>query len=534
MKNGISKTLAVVILLSLGHVSLPAQAAKKEGVGKAIISIGKVFSKGKDGTENKLKRRGKVFEGDTITVGNKSRLQLRFVDNQLVVLKANTVFRIDEYKFKDKKDNNKSAALSLLKGGMRSVTGLIGKSARDKYKVKTPVATMGVRGTHYVIQICSGNCGAGVQGIVGTVLQGAIVMTNDAGTQQFGTDQFFNVPSNDEAPKTITNPPTVLISRATTTSDESEGSGDGDSTGTSTGDDGTGTTGDGTDTTATFSSTEQTAITTTIGDLNPTNPFIPGTPAPFGAGLVISGATAQVDGAGGGVAIEGVNGLIDIAEVNGVGNQPVSSILVDQFGVAEYQVKLGAVAMDQGGDPMLGINWGRWASDDVIFNDNGVEASLLTGLAFIYSPNLTPQAAIDARSDFTTYALVDGPGFRDETGAIVSGSLFVDIDFFSAEVIDFYGTISGNGRTYGVGIDLPMMVNAPLADLSNGSEIPIFAGCSGCPAGITLLTGSAGGAFVGPNAEALIGYFGLNGSDGAGTDIGVSGAGKFDDVGCAC
>ena len=521
MKNCISKTVAIVVMLALGHAPIQVQAAAKDGVGKAIISIGKVFSKSKDGTENKLKRRGKVFEGDTITVGKKSRLQLRFVDNQLVVLKADTVFRIDEYKFKDKKDSDKSAALSLLKGGMRSVTGLIGKSARDKYKVKTPVATMGVRGTHYVIQICSGNCGDGVQGIVGTVLQGAIVMSNDAGSQEFGTDQFFNVPSNNEAPKAITNPPRVLISRATSTSDEEEGD-DTDASST-----------DGSDTSAGFTAGEQETVTTTEGVVDPNNPdpVIPGDPAPAGAGLVIAGISQAEGGAGGGIGIEGQNALIDIAEIDGVGNQPVSSIILDQAGSAEFQIRLGAVATEQGGDGMLGVNWGRWASEDVIFKDNGSNSSLATGLAFIYSPNITPQSAIDARSDFATFSLAGGPSIRDETGALISGSLFFDIDFMSAEVVDFYGSLSGNGRLYNIGIDLPPMVNAPLADLSNGNQIPIIAGCMGCPSGITTLNGFAGGAFVGPTAQALIAYFGLNGTNGAGVNIGVSGAGKFDDMG---
>jgi len=518
MNRFIIKAIVSTGLVCLSIVITPVQAAP--GVGKAIISIGSVVTTSKDGVEKKLKRRGKVFEGDTIKVGNKSRVQLRFVDNQLVVLKANTVFRIDEYKFKDKKDQNKSAALSLLKGGMRSITGAIGKSSRDKYKVKTPVATMGVRGTHYVIQICDGQCGAGVKGIVGTVLEGSIVMANDGGSQEFGTDQFFNVPSQGEAPKTITNPPTILISRAgtTTTSGEDDGT-------TSTGDDG-GTI---------FTSGDQSTVTTTTGVLNTsTQSFIVGTPAPAGAGLAIAGISPGDDGAGGIFGREGINALIDLATVNGVGNQPVSSIILDAFGSAEFNVLLGGEATEQGGDGMLGINWGRWASSDVEVEDNGVPTSLLTGLAFVYSPNITPQSAIDSRMDFTTYSFAAGPSFRDETGALVTGSLFIDIDFSANKIVAFGGGLSGNGRIYS-GITLDGVMDVPLANLASGGEIPIMSGCSGCPAGISILHGSAGGALVGPNAEAFIGYFGLGGSgvDGMGNpvDIGVSGAGKFDDIG---
>jgi len=522
MKNCISKTLTMVALVALSQVSVSAYAATA-GVGKAIISIGKVTSKNKDGVENKLKRRGKVFEGDTITVGKKSRLQLRFIDNQLVVLKANTVFRIDEYKFKDKKDQNKSASLSLLKGGMRSVTGLIGKSARDKYKVKTPVATMGVRGTHYVIQICSGDCGAGVQGIVGTVLQGAIVMSNDAGTQEFGTDQFFNVPSNNETPKTITNPPRVLISRATTSSGDSEG---GDGTGDGIGGDGTG---DGT--TTTFSSTEQTTVTTTTGTVSPTSPFLTGTPAPAGAILVIAGQSDEIDGAGGIIGTEGGNALIDLATINGVGNQPVSSILIDQFGTAEFQVRAGAVATEQGGD-MLGINWGRWATEDILFKDNGVETTLLNGFAFVYSPNPTTPAQLAGLTGAHSYVLSGGPSFRDESGVAVSGVIQLDVDFMSGDIFSVFGSLSGNGRDYSFNLDSSLLVDTmgvvPLSDLQSGGFIPLIGGCMNGDCGMsTLILGDGSAAFVGPNAERLIGYFGLNGTTQMGQNIGISGAGVF-------
>ena len=511
MKNCISKIFTMVVLLALSQVSVSAYAATA-GVGKAIISIGKVTSKNKDGVEAKLKRRGKVFEGDTITVGNKSRLQLRFVDNQLVVLKANTVFRIDEYKFKGKKDNNKTAALSLLKGGMRSVTGLIGKSARDKYKVKTPVATMGVRGTHYVIQICSDNCGPGVQGIVGTVLQGAIVMSNDAGTQQFGTDQFFNVPSNDEAPKTITNPPRVLISRASTSSGDGEEGDDSSSTD---------------DTTVpSFTVNEEGTITTSAGPLN-TDPFYTGAPAPAGAVIAIAGNDGGVDGAGGGTGIEGTNALIDLASINGADNQPVSSIILDQFGTVEFQVKTGAVASEQGGD-MLGVNWGRWASDDVVVKDNGSEISLLTGLPFIYSPNPTSFATLSGLNGMGAYTLTAGPTIQDENGAILSGFVDVLVDFGNNRVDDFTGSLSGgvmgDVRNYSFGA----VSAATFSSLQAGGTIDLAGSCDGgvCST-MTPLTGDAGLQFIGPNAEAIIGYFGLNGTGVMSENIGVSGVGLF-------
>jgi len=520
MKQSILKTIIPATLFSLCLVISPVKAATS--VGKAIISIGKVVTVSKDGAEKKLKRRGKVYEGDTIKVGEKSRLQIRFIDNQLVVLKANTVFRIDEYKFKDKNDKDKSAALSLLKGGMRSITGVIGKKPSDKYKVKTPVATMGVRGTHYVIQICDGNCGEGIQGIVGTVLDGQIVMGNDGGSQTFGTDQFFNVPSQNDAPRTITNPPTVLISRATTTSDgegenasaDGNGSTDGDSETIILVDDST-----------TFTVGEQDEIPTTTGIIDPIQPpnFIQGTAAPNGALLVLAGMMAEIDGAGGTIGEEGGNALIDIATINMVGNQPVSAFILDPMGSAAFAVITGSVATEIGGNGMLGVNWGRWNNGTFDFKDDGVTSSLLDpGFAFVYSDNATLPSSLSSFMSVNTYNLTAGPSIRDETGAVVTGAVSFIANFSTQSITAFGGTLAGNGRTYsGLNLVSPVSFTA----LASGSELDLGGLCTGgaCSAGLSL-TGTAGVGFVGSGAEGAIGYFGLN--DATGT-VGVSGAGLF-------
>ena len=533
MRKSQFKVSITAALLCMSFALTPAQAAT--GVGKAIISIGKVLTTNKDGVEKKLKRRGKVFEGDTINVGKKSRLQLRFIDNQLVVLKANTVFRIDEYKFKDKNDKNKSAVVSLLKGGMRSVTGLIGKSARDKYKVKTPVATMGVRGTHYVLQICNGQCGDGVVGIVGTVLQGEIEMFNDTGSQLFGTDQFFNVPSMDQPPQTIVNPPPILISRAPPPEE-----GEGDAPPPGEGDapppppPGDGTLADGGDPLPPppddggplppppDGGSGPGALPPPPINEPPMVPTIQGSPAPAGAVLAIAGITSSVDGAGSIVGVQGVNANIGLATIGMAANQAVGANISDQEGVVEYKITEGSVPVEVGGNGMIGVNWGRWQNSDIQFIDgSGGSSTLLTGLAFVYSPNATTPAQLAGLSSFQTYDLMGGPSIRDESGAILSGGASIDVDFSTQQIVDFYGGLSGNGRSYSFGAT----GSTSFSSLSAGGDIALDGICSGgACGGSTTLTGSATGTFVGPNAEGVIGTFGLN--DGSG-NVGVSGAGLF-------
>ena len=69
----------------------------------------------------------------------------------LGLLRERTAFRIDEYKFEGGEDGR--GIFTLLAGGMRTVTGLIGRAAgqRGNYAVNTPTSTIGIRGTDFVV-----------------------------------------------------------------------------------------------------------------------------------------------------------------------------------------------------------------------------------------------------------------------------------------------------------------------------------------------------------------------------------------------
>jgi hypothetical protein len=68
-----------------------------------------------------------VESGDTLSVGDKSTLQVRFTDESVVALRANSQFRIENYRY-DKNAETDRSLLGLIRGGMRTITGLIGKA----------------------------------------------------------------------------------------------------------------------------------------------------------------------------------------------------------------------------------------------------------------------------------------------------------------------------------------------------------------------------------------------------------------------
>ncbi|MGE5466715.1 MAG: hypothetical protein ACM3Y9_04750, partial [Ignavibacteria bacterium] len=132
-------------------------------------------------------------------------------DNSEVVLRPNSQLKIDGYKFNQAKPENDNVVLSMFKGGLRAVTGLIGKRNHDKVNFSTATATIGIRGTHFGALLCQNDCGkvpttsgqAPANGLHVDVADGAILVKNGAGQIQVNAGQFGFVAGANAAPQVV-------------------------------------------------------------------------------------------------------------------------------------------------------------------------------------------------------------------------------------------------------------------------------------------------------------------------------------------
>lgn len=99
-----------------------------------------------------------IQDRDLLRTGAASNLQVRFIDESIVSLKESSELRIDDFRFSGKEDGNERGFLSLLKGGLRTVTGLVGRANHANYRLSTTTATIGIRGTDYAATLCQGDC----------------------------------------------------------------------------------------------------------------------------------------------------------------------------------------------------------------------------------------------------------------------------------------------------------------------------------------------------------------------------------------
>ena len=160
----------------LALVSAALSEAALANTGHVDFAIGNVVVTEASGRAHALLKGAEVGSGDKIASGADGRAQIRFSDGAYVSLQPNTEFDIKEYRYSGKADGTESALFGLFKGAMRTVTGLVGRANKSRYRIATPTATIGIRGTGGLIQV--NNDGSTL--VIGT--SGIWSLTNNGGS----------------------------------------------------------------------------------------------------------------------------------------------------------------------------------------------------------------------------------------------------------------------------------------------------------------------------------------------------------------
>jgi hypothetical protein len=131
---------ASVALSALAVVaSTQLASAQPSGIVIAVVQSAQI-----DGQTGKkiLQPEAPVFSGDHIATGAIGEAQVRFRDNTKLVVGPNSMMVIDAFVFSDVNTARK-ISINVVRGAFRFITG---NSPKDAYSIKTPTATIGVRG----------------------------------------------------------------------------------------------------------------------------------------------------------------------------------------------------------------------------------------------------------------------------------------------------------------------------------------------------------------------------------------------------
>ena len=125
-----------------------------------------------------LRTGDQVAQGDTVITGANSATVLKFDDGQVVALTANSRMQVTNYQYNPQTESG-NVLLSLVSGGMRAITGLIGRRAPSQVAYRAATATIGIRGTDVTIATSEGNVVVTVtNGVISFSFQGQTLTIN--------------------------------------------------------------------------------------------------------------------------------------------------------------------------------------------------------------------------------------------------------------------------------------------------------------------------------------------------------------------
>ena len=163
------RDLFLSLLLFFSSSALWAES-EPSPVGEVTLVLGVSVVHPHDGSEGMQIRRGDpVYAGDRIETQSNGHVHLRFSDDGLVSVRPNSRLQIQRYDYDPSRPSESVVKFELEEGVTRAISGKAAKEARDQFRLNTPIAAIGVRGTDFVVS-------AGLDTTRARVNEGAIVM----------------------------------------------------------------------------------------------------------------------------------------------------------------------------------------------------------------------------------------------------------------------------------------------------------------------------------------------------------------------
>lgn len=124
-----------------------AEAATR--VGQVALSVGHTYRIGADGQRLALKTGDPLHELDRIVTGQDALLMVVFIDQARLSLRPDTEVLIRRYRL-DPSGVDTQLDMELVRGTVRQISGEAARRQPERYRLNTPIATIGVRGTDFL------------------------------------------------------------------------------------------------------------------------------------------------------------------------------------------------------------------------------------------------------------------------------------------------------------------------------------------------------------------------------------------------
>ena len=178
-----------------GQYAQNGSIAQAEAIGRVESVTGQATAIRTDGSRVELHKDSAIYKGDTVETSEGASLGIVFIDKGTFAIGENARMVLDELIY-DPPNGNFSSSVSLLQGAFVILSGGIGKANPGGVAINTPVATIGIRGTHFALdikQIGSDSLFTLLRGAIEVANAATSVLLSEAGLST--TFSSFNLPS---------------------------------------------------------------------------------------------------------------------------------------------------------------------------------------------------------------------------------------------------------------------------------------------------------------------------------------------------
>ena len=176
------------------------EGADFQPVGSVSLVIGRAFSKSIHNDEyTRLATGALLYEGDSLKTESSGHIHVQLRDSGVISIRPNSELQIEVFQFDEANPQASSVKFNLIHGTTRSVSGSAADSAKHRFRLNTPIAAIGVRGTDFVVSATSDS-------LMTLVNQGGVVVapfSDQCSAQGFGPCSFNAVELNDQSPQII-------------------------------------------------------------------------------------------------------------------------------------------------------------------------------------------------------------------------------------------------------------------------------------------------------------------------------------------
>jgi hypothetical protein len=154
----LAQPLGLLLVAAAFLIGTPAaKAAGPSGpaspVGEVVFTIGQATGQtAANQAPQALQKGAPVSVGQTLRTGPNGHIHIRFIDQGFVSVRPGSELLIEDFAFDAKNPQASRVKFSLKQGTGRVISGQAGQSAKENFRLNTPVSAIGIRGTDFVVQ----------------------------------------------------------------------------------------------------------------------------------------------------------------------------------------------------------------------------------------------------------------------------------------------------------------------------------------------------------------------------------------------